>query len=162
MVFLFLVGCSALLDDDPFSGGSDRYDQPDWSSSDTADTAGDTGDTAGGGDAGAPVLTDIDLTWEEYPNIGNVLQFVAKYTDEGDDIVGGMCFIDVYNGDEAAGSFELEVSDDPDGEGVCVAVSGSLIFAIEDLDDGKSGGVSVEVMDGSRNVSATYEASTEE
>lgn len=161
MVVLFLVGCAVERDDDPFFNTSDRYDPPDWTSSDTA--GDDTGDTAGGGDAGAPVLSDVSLTWEEFPNVGMVLLFQATYADEGDDIVGGTCFIDVYNDGEFVSDFTLDITDAPEGDdGQCVAVDGQFYFAIEDLDDSKSGGVTVEVKDGSGNVSETYEATTEE
>lgn len=124
---------------------------------------GDTGDDTAGGDAGAPVLSNVSLTWEEYPNVGMVLFFSALYTDDGDDIVSGTCYVDVYNDAEYITSLTLEVTDSPDGESnQCFAIDGTLFFAIEDLDDSKSGGVTVEVKDGSGNVSSTYEATTPE
>ena len=160
MVFLFLGGCSVLGLDDPFNSNSGRYDQPNWATDDTAD--GDTGDTAdGGGDAGAPELTNLLLAWTEYPNIGTVLEFTADYTDEGDDIVGGTCYIDLFNGSEYIDSYEYEVVDDPAGEGeVCSAVGGALRFAFQELDETLAGSVGLEVKDGSGNVSATYDVST--
>lgn len=159
MVYLFLAGCAIERDDDPFFNNDGRYDPPDWSASDTAD-GGDTADSGSGGDAGAPVLTDEALSWDDMPNVGTVLLFQAAYTDEGDDIVGGTCYIDAFNDDEFVQDFVLDVTDSPDGEGVCVAIDGTFFFALQDLDDSKSGAVTVEVKDGSGNVSATYEAQT--
>ncbi len=160
MVFLFLGGCATLGLDDPFNSNSGRYDQPNWATADTAD--GDTGDTADGdGDAGAPVLTNLVLAWTDYPNIGTVLEFTADYTDEGDDIVGGTCYIDLFNGSDYIGDFLYEVVDDPGGESeVCSAVGGTLQFAFQELDDTQTGSIGLEVQDGSGNVSATYKVST--
>jgi hypothetical protein len=148
MLFILLTACTTTADGDRFHGGSGRYEAPKWGS-DTADTAGDTGSNPDG-DPNAPVFTDVTGSWSDYPNIGVVLEVTAQYTDEGDDIEGGNCYVDAYFGGEDA-NFDTTVgTGDDDG---CKAVAGTFVFAIQELDDSKTTVVEFQVSDAAGNVS---------
>lgn len=151
MLFLLLSACTTAAEGDRFHGASGRYDQPGWG--DTAEDTAESGDTSEpnpDGDAGAPVFSEVAGEWSEYPNIGVVLQVTATYTDEGDDIEGGTCYIDASFGSENA-NFDTSVgSGDSDG---CKAVGGSFIFALKELDSSKTTTVAFQVKDSSGNVS---------
>ncbi|GDX82010.1 hypothetical protein LBMAG42_38210 [Deltaproteobacteria bacterium] len=156
MVVLFLAACSG-VDDEGFFSSSGRYDQPSWGDTAT-DTGSDTGDTASGGDDGAPVFTSLVVSWEDYPNIGTVLQVLGEFTDDGDDFAGGTCYVDVYN-PEYVDSFELDASTET-GANVCLITGSTLTIAFEGLDETAVGSVLLAVQDSSQNVSAEIEAST--
>ena len=149
MVVFLLAACSG-VDDNGFLSSSGRYDQPAW-----GDTGGeastDTGDTASGGDDGAPVFTDIVASWEDYLDFGWVLQVTAKFTDDDDDIEGGECYIDAMYGEEST-NFDGPIGTEPSD--TCVVASGTLIFALKDLDTSVETTVVWSVQDTSRNVSA--------
>lgn len=151
MLFFLLTACSTVDEGDRFHGASGRYDQPKWG--DTGDDTAEEGDTSApnpDGDPGAPVFTDVVGAWSDYPNIGTVLEVTASFTDEGDDIEGGSCYIDAYYGSDNA-NFDTSVgSGDSDG---CKAVSGAFIFALKELDSSKTTLVEFQVKDSSGNVS---------
>ncbi len=151
MLFLLLTACTSTDGGDAFNAGSGRYDAPGWgdTSEDTAE-GGDTSEHDPDGDPGAPIFTDVSGKWSDYPDAGVVLVVTATYTDEGDDIDGGTCYIDAtFNGEDA--NFDTTVGSS-DGDG-CKAVEGSFIFAIQELDDSLTTLVEFQVKDSSGNVS---------
>lgn len=152
MVVLFLAACSGDGDDGFFSS-SGRYDQPSWGDTAT-DTGGDTGDTGAGGDEGAPVFTDVVGEWTDISNVADdVLQVTATFTDDGDDIIGGTCYIDAYVDDANMGTWDGDISDD---EGACVVAVDKMVFGLQDLDPSKTTTVEFQAKDASGNVSALY------
>lgn len=157
MLVFLLAACSG-ADDEGFFSSSGRYDQPSWGDTATDTASGDTGDTASGGDDGAPVFSSLVVTWEDYPNIGWVLQVLGEFTDDGDDFSGGTCYIDVYN-PEYVESYELDASDS-DGENVCLITGSTLTFGFQGLDETAAGSIVFTAQDSSQNVSVEMEAST--
>ena len=159
-VLLLLAACSG-TDEGGFFGSSGRYDQPTWGDTAT-DTGTDTGtDTSTStGDAGAPILSNLEVTWEDYPNIGMVLQVIAEFTDEGDDFAGGVCYVDVFNPDYLS-SFEMTASEEA-GANVCLISGTTLTMGFQDLDDSVEGSILLAVKDESNNVSAEAAGSTED
>ena len=159
-VLLLLAACSG-TGEGGFFGSSGRYDQPTWGDTATdtgSDTGGDTGSSTG--DPGAPVLSNLEVTWEDYPNIGIVLQVIAEFTDEGDDFSGGVCYVDVFNPDYIS-SFEMTASEES-GSNVCLVSGTTLTMGFQDLDDSVEGAILLSVKDESNNVSAEVEGSTED
>ncbi|MBM4366478.1 MAG: hypothetical protein FJ102_09695 [Deltaproteobacteria bacterium] len=163
MLVLFLAACDP-DDDNGFLNGSGRYENSAWGITDTADTA----DTGGGGEVGgegAPVLGDVRLEWSEYPNYGIVLLVEVAFTDEGDDIVGGVVYTDIFQpGDELAYSGVLEIVDIAEVEEqtpeTCYYMDEETIFfAIDNLDETEDSWLTIEVKDASGNISSTTEAS---
>ena len=161
MTLLTLIACTST--DTTFLGGSGRFEPTKFG--DTGDTsAADSGDTGGSGsstgDEGAPVLTAVEVHWEEYPDYGVVLEFSASFTDEGDDVLGGTCFLDLFSGGDFVDDYALTASDDPEDNGgqVCVVTGAELTFAIPSLDDTEAAGIDIVVRDSSGNDSAVYTA----
>lgn len=161
MTLLTLIACTSL--DGTFLSGSGRFVPS--RSGDTGDSAGDTAgsDTGTVGDDGAPVLVDASLTWQDYPEDGTVLVFSGTFTDEGDDIIGGTCFIDVYSDGEYLDDASLPLSDDSeDNDGqVCLVIGDVIGFAIPGLDASKSAGIDISFSDSSNNTSAEYTYETD-
>jgi hypothetical protein len=163
MMFLF-AACS-LDGEDGFLSGSGRYEPEAYGNTDTGDTA-DTasGDSGGGSDEGAPVLGEIALDWTEFPNYGIVLEVTIEYTDEGDDILGGVVYADIFQpGDSLAYSGILDIVDieeveEPTPETCYVITEGTIYFAIDNLDETEDTWMTLEAKDASNNVSSTYEA----
>ena len=152
MLFFLLTACTT-NDGDRFHGGSGSYDAPKWGDTGGGDTSDSTGDTATHdpeGDPGAPVFSNVNAEWSDYPNLGVALEVTATYTDDDDDIEGGACYIDITSGSDNA-NFDTTVgSGDDDG---CKAVAGTFIFAILELDDSKKTLVEFQVKDSSGNLS---------
>ncbi len=157
MVVLLMLACSGSGDNgDKFFSSDGRYTPPEWGTSSSDDTAAtDTADTGSSeGDPGAPVFTDIEGSWEVYTEIdGAVLQVMASYTDDGDDIVDGNCYIDVTFGDSDA-NFDGSIGTDKSA--ACVATGGTFVFALQGLDDSIDTHVEFQAQDTSGNVSALY------
>jgi hypothetical protein len=159
MLSLALIACTPVTGD--FLTGSGRFEPSNQvDTGDSSGSGGDTADTAGSvGDEGAPVLVDPELTWEDYADRGIALIFRSSFTDEGDDILGGTCFLDLYIAGVYTDDYELLISEDPtDNDGkVCFVVEDQIMFAFEGLDDNDSAGIDLVVRDSSRNDSAAYE-----
>ena len=140
MLAFALLACQSQTEGD-FIGGSGRFDPASWG--DTA--SGDSGDTGRGegGDEGAPVFENISGSWEDYPEIGVILYVSATYTDEGGDIVGGLCYIDVFT---ISGSGNFDGSVGEDATDTYIAVDGTFSFGLEGRPDdaGRDRGVQVE------------------
>ncbi|MBM4392890.1 MAG: hypothetical protein FJ090_17330 [Deltaproteobacteria bacterium] len=166
MLVLFLAACDA-GDDNGFLSGSGRYENSAWGITDTADTAdtGGGGGGGGGGGEGAPVLSDVKLEWSDYPNYGIVLLIEVAFTDEGDDIVGGVVYADIFQpGDELAYSGVLEIVDiaeveEQSPETAYYLDDETLFFAVDNLDETEDSWLTIEAKDASGNVSSTTEAS---
>lgn len=163
MTLLTLLACA--VTEGSFLSGSGRFvpsrgsDSGDTGYSDTADTGGE--DTVG--DAGAPILVDASISWDDFPDFGIVLVFAGTFTDEGDDFIGGTCYIDVYQDGEFVDTFDVPASDDESDNDrqVCLVVGDSLTFAIPDLDSTKSAGIDISVRDSSGNTSPQYTYETD-
>ncbi len=163
MLVLFLAACTP-DDDGGFLSSSGRYENSAWGSTDTADTA-DTGDTGEVGGEGAPVVAEVALEWTEYPNYGMVLEVYITFTDEGDDILGGVVYTDIFQpGDEIAYSGILDIVDiadveEPEPETSYLLDDETVFFAIDNLDETEDTWLTVEMKDASGNISSSTEAS---
>ena len=162
MVVLLMLACSGSGNDgDKFFSSDGRYTPPEWGSSSTDDTAAtDTADTGGSeGDPGAPVFSSFVVTWEDFPNIGTVLQGLAEFTDENDDAVGGICYVDLFNPDFIS-DYQLTVSEES-GNDVCLVSGNTITIAFKDLDATVAGSLTLSVKDSSGNVSAEVTDTTD-
>ncbi len=163
MFVLFLAACTP-DDAGGFLSSSGRYENEAWGITDTADTA-DTGGSGEVGGEGAPVVGEVSLSWSEYPNYGMVLEIYIGFTDEGDDILGGVAYVDIFQpGDELAFPGILDIVDiagveEPEADTAYLIDTETIFFAIDNLDETEDTWMTLELKDASGNISSTAEAS---
>lgn len=105
LMTLALTGCKDEWNPYPDGGENNRPDL-------TVDDTSSSGDDTSVGE-GAPVLTDILGTFEDYPNIGDVVEVVITYEDNEGDVDGGVVHLDMESVDTGAtASFDVDI----DGE----------------------------------------------
>ena len=104
------------------------------------ETGAETGETGEAGGDGASTLTDLELSWEDYPNIGIVMFATVTYEDEEGDLADGTAYVDIETADgDDKQSFDLDIVAaedlDADEQQAVIAEEGSFYFALADLDD---------------------------
>ena len=130
-----LAGCAS-EEGGTFGSGGSSYD---YGSDDTA--------TSGGDDTG----------FEDYPNIGFLLEIGISYTDANDDVDGGQLILGFE--DEASGDGS-EFTTDIGGEFAYIDSSGEIILAVDGVDSGLDYTVTAVIRDVAGNSSGASSAST--
>ena len=146
-----------------FACMNDKDDGVFGSGGSSADVGSTEGDTAAANDSGAsdgvsPTITSLSASFEEYPNIGMVLEVTAAYTDPQDDVDGGAVSMS-YSEDDGKPE-EMELSIDGSDAWV-VTVEGTVVFALSGFDTGTTYVVTVMLTDSSGNSSTIEEATAE-
>ncbi len=154
-----VAGLSACSSDDGSSFGSGGNGFDGFTDSDDTGSSGD--DTGGSVEENpdAPVITEMRAGFEDYPNIGMVLEVGIKYTDANDDVDGGQLILGIQEGDSQESD---EVITDIGGEHAYIDSSGEIILASADFDTGLDYTITAIIQDVAGNASQTSSASTSE
>ena len=146
-----LAGCAS-EEGGTFGSGGSSYD---YGSDDTATSGGD--DTGSESNPDAPVITAMRAGFEDYPNIGFLLEIGISYTDANDDVDGGQLILGFE--DEASGDGS-EFTTDIGGEFAYIDSSGEIILAVDGVDSGLDYTVTAVIRDVAGNSSGASSAST--
>lgn len=112
----------------------------------------------GGGGSDAPTITSLTVVFDDYPNIGKVLEVEIAYTDPQDDVDGGE--VDATVSSDAGDSQDLTLP--IDGSSAWIDdQSGDVIFALEGVDTSTTYHVSLRLCDAAGNCSAESEADSQ-
>lgn len=136
LVLLMVIGCGESKSPTvPFSSGGEQV-LPTYDTSANTDDSGST-DTAV--DEAAPVITDVSLVFDSYPNFGYVVEGRITYADAQDDVEGGHLYYDVTEGTGSPESFSLSVVSEANLSGSEQAYidsnTGEIVFAfLADVD----------------------------
>ncbi len=117
---------------------------------------GPGGDTGNSGATQPPTVLDLQISVEEYPDIGWVAEMELTYTDPDDDISGGKVLLDVEIEGSEPESFTLAIDD---AEAVHNESNGTVFFALSVPQSNVSGSVNVVLEDANGNQSEPYPAS---
>ena len=117
----------------------------------------DSGDT-GSSDGVSPTITSLSASFEEYPNIGMVLEVTAAYTDPQDDVDGGEVALTYAEEGEKSEEMDLSI----DGSDAWVDTDeGTVVFALSGIDTDYTYELLVMLTDSSGNSSEPKEATAE-
>ncbi len=121
---------------------------------DTADTAdptdpADSGDTADTASPYVPVITDVALSWEDFPEVGVSLVATVTIEDEGDDLLGGQLLSDWYPDVGGPFTFDCNLSESVE----CALFEGTVRLGASDADPAQGYRAEVLVKDASNHVS---------
>ena len=134
--------------------GDDGGDGSDTGGSGYPPAGSDTGG-GGPGDTQPPTVLDLQVSVEEYPDIGWVAEMELTYIDPDDDIDGGRVLLNIELDGSDPESFVLAIDD---AEAVHNSSDGTVFFALEVPDSGVSGSVSAILEDANGNRSEPYGA----
>ena len=138
----FATGGTPNSDDDDGGGGGGGGD------GDGGPSGDDTAAPSTGGDP--PVLHNVDAQFDEYPNIGWVVEIVASYTDADGDVDGGKIYmlaeVDDQPPDEKWVTIDgVEAFVDPD--------AGTVFYAVEVAGDDVNVFLTIALKDLANNLS---------
>ncbi|MCB9764128.1 MAG: hypothetical protein H6739_30435 [Alphaproteobacteria bacterium] len=110
-----LGGCDRSLD--PFAGGgTNNRNLPDGTEVD---------DTGGGSDEGAPSITYLAASFEDYPGTGAVIEIAANFEDAEDDVDGGLVNLSITPASSGTESIQDIPIDDENAR-----VQGDLVITV--------------------------------
>ncbi len=155
-LFLLLVtGCMPPGTDGFGGGGSkNRPDGGDDSAAgDDTEAADDTGMSSNRPDGwpdpldeDGPSITDLQGEFDEYPNVGDVLEVSFAYWDGQGDVKNGSLVITVNDGhDYVDALFQASIAGNMNGS--CWVADGRVYFALQDVYDSRSYDLSVMITD---------------
>lgn len=125
---------------------------------DECDYGSDTGSSSES--SSTPQLENPTAYWDDYPNIGRVVEVSADYTDAEDDLVGGTLSTEVFDDGESLGSLEAEIEQD-EGSAWVPEDETTVYFVIQNLNEGTAYEIDFEVTDLAGNTSDTVTATVE-
>jgi hypothetical protein len=99
---------------------------------DTASTENLDGTDTGEGTGHPPVISSLDVLWQEFGNEGVVMYADAEVVDADGDLVGGIAKFDITADGENPIGFEQAIEDCTDVSGACW-IDPNLIIAIPDV-----------------------------
>jgi hypothetical protein len=121
---------------------------------------GDTGgpiddDTGPSGNSGVPPsVLDVDVSVEEYPDIGWVIEVTLTYADPDQDVEGGLVVLDVALDDVEPAQLQIPI----DGsQAIHDAEDGTVFLAVQIPDSNASGNMTVFLQDANGNRSDPFE-----
>lgn len=147
----FCVGaCISSLSERTFGSGGTRL------LPDEVDT-GDASETYAG-DGESPQINSVRAAFEDYPNIGTVIEVGIVYYDPQDDVEDGVVTVVLTNEDEIEEEIELDI----DGSNAWIdSDDGEVVFAVSGADDDMVYAVQVTLADSSGNSSNTETTTTD-
>jgi hypothetical protein len=119
---------------------------------DTATAENLDGDDSGAGAGSAPVISAMEVLWQEFGNSGVVMYADATVADVEGDLVGGTAKFDVAADGENPIGFLVEIKDCAEVSGACW-IDPHLIIAIPDVITSYDYTVDLWVIDAAGNTS---------
>ena len=128
----------------------------------TSATLGGGGGAGGGGgtdvttpssvSGAVPQIVNVSAGFENYPSYGWVIEVKIDFSDEDDDLEGGMVYLDIEDQFDEFEEFDLRIN----GQDAYID-DGQIIFAIQDVSTGSSYTLDLVIEDAAGNMSETWQ-----